>query len=257
MKEPPEDATGSYWPGVADSLLAALMIVMLLAFGGLVLFALNPNVELNLMQQRRKSDTLAQKNAELVAENGKLRKQIEELEKKRAPQEPPIIELTDAPNDVHFKSGTAEITSEFSNKLREKEFPTLVQILVEHPTVDTIEIIGHTDDLPISSTRSNLDDNLSKVVAGLLESRILSAGSNADLGLVRAVAVQEEWRRWLANARVALPRQIEVRCYSAANAIPPPGAAALPKNARDEKARRIEIRFAQLNKVLPSNTSAP
>ena len=245
--DPPE----AYWPGVADSLLAALMIVMLLAFGGLVLFAMNPNsTEAKLAQLQQMFSDLTARHTALLAEKEKLRIENDRLKKEQPPKEPPIIELTDAQN-VNFESGKAQISDAFAERLREREFPRLRQIIDDNLTVDTIEIIGHTDDSPVGSSRSNLDGNLSQVVAGSQQVRVLSAGSNADLGLMRAVAVEEEWRRWLSDNQIVLPRQISVRCYSAANTIPPFGITNLPKKLRDEKARRIEIRFTQLRKAVP------
>lgn len=251
MKTESEDETlGVFWPGVADSLLAALMIVLLLAFSGLVLFALNPNSSAaQLMQLRRAHAALQEKYAASVAENKKLQETIDQLKKEKPPAEPPIIELTDAQN-VNFESGKAQISPEFQTRLREHEFPKLRQIIDEHPTVDTIEIIGHTDDARISSTQSNLDTKLDQVLAGSALAKELTAGSNADLGLMRAVAVKEAWRQWITERGVVLPRPIEIRCYSAANAVPPLGTASLPKKIRDQKARRIEIRFTQLNKTV-------
>lgn len=225
-----DEVSEAYWPGVADSLLAALMIVMLLAFGGLVLFSMNPNsTEAELARMQRMYRELAAKQAGLVVENEKLRLEIEKVKKEQPPREPPIIELTDAQN-VNFESGKAQISEAFSDRLREREFPRLRQIIDDNQTVDTIEIIGHTDDSPVGSSRGNLDGNLAQVVAGALPARMLSAGSNADLGLMRAVAVEEEWRRWLSDKLIVLPRQINVRCYSAANAIPPFGVANLSKS---------------------------
>lgn len=245
-------AADAYWPGVADSLLAALMIVLLLAFGGLALFSLNPNSSAaKLAQLQRQFAELSARHDAILAENKRLLDEIDALKKAKPPEEPPIIELTDAQN-VNFESGKAQISAAFAQRLREQEFPLLRRIIDEHPTVDTIEIIGHTDDSPISSTRSNLDGVLAQVLGGTREAAALTAGSNADLGLMRAVAVSEEWRHWLQEQQTALPRAIEVRCYSAANAIAPPGTADLSKKARDQKARRIEIRFTQLKKAAVS-----
>ena len=71
----------------------------------------------------------------------------------------------------------------------------------------------------------------------------LTAGSNADLGLMRALAVKEEWVKWLTKKHVS--REIHLRCYSAAQGIPP---AMVNGTVLDEMARRIEIRFTQLNR---------
>jgi outer membrane protein OmpA-like peptidoglycan-associated protein len=231
----------TYWPGVADLLLAALMIVVLLSFGGLALFALNPGTTDNRLRQlQNQLDTLRIATAKQEKINVQLRAEIERLK-----LEPPIIELTDA-QMVTFGRGQANISSEFSAQLRERVFPQLITIIDKYPSVDTIEIIGHTDDTAIGSPRSNLDAKLAQVFSGDLETSSLQPGSNVDLGLMRAAAVREAWERWLISRSAALPRRIGVRCYSAANAIPPADNPNETADQRARRARRIEIRFTKL-----------
>lgn len=74
----------------------------------------------------------------------------------------------------------------------------------------------------------------------------LRPGSNADLGLIRAVAVRREIESFLFSR--GLSEKIKVRSYSAANSIPL--ADKLDNSAvfsgEDAARRRIEIRFTQL-----------
>jgi outer membrane protein OmpA-like peptidoglycan-associated protein len=242
---------GSFWPGVADSLLAALMTVVLLAFGGLVLFALNPE------SSERRLEALLKENAALRQANNKLRSQNQALsqenavlrnEIERLKREPPIIELTDAQNG-NFEQGKALITDDFAELLQGSVFPQLLNIVETYPTVDTIEIIGHTDNKPVNSARSNLDARLAPVLHAESGASTLLAGSNTDLGLMRAAAVRESWLRWLQTRPARISRKIGLRCYSAANAISPPGSASLGADERDKRARRIEIRFTKLKSM--------
>jgi hypothetical protein len=52
-----------------------------------------------------------------------------------------------------------------------------------------IEVIGHTDEQPVSNRASNLDRNLPAVTLGLSEPGPLQWADNAGLGLARALAV--------------------------------------------------------------------
>ena len=159
---------------------------------------------------------------------------------------PPIIDLEDV-KSLTFIKGKAEISPGFRAQLDNKEFEELIRILNGYSSVDTIEIIGHTDASPVG-TSSNLDSGLGGVLSGRSRAASLTAGSNADLGLMRAFAVKEEWDRWLAGRRIRLSRQIAVRCYSAAQGVPPNDIAGTPEE-REAKARRIEIRFTQLSSI--------
>lgn len=90
----------------------------------------------------------------------------------------------------------------FIEGLRKNEFDRLAREIVEREAegrvkVDTLEIIGHTDGVPLARN-GNLDVNLPDVLAGN-GSKIssLTAGSNNDLGLLRALAVKEQWMRFV------------------------------------------------------------
>ena len=166
---------------------------------------------------------------------------VDELEKlkvlkKELNDKPPIL-VVDA-TQVSFEKGKAELLPHNANKLRNNVFTKLIDIVERYKSVDTIEIIGHTDSSPVGSN-SNIDSELLKALKGHAIS-MLSAGSNADLGLMRAIAVKQDWDDWRQNR---LPREIQVRCYSAAQGIDP---SAVNGKINEDQARRIEIRFTQL-----------
>ena len=55
--------------------------------------------------------------------------------------------------------------------------------------VDVIEVIGHTDEQPVSNRVSNLDRTLPTVTSGGNSTGALQWADNAGLGLARALAV--------------------------------------------------------------------
>ena len=101
---------------------------------------------------------------------------------------PPIIRLSEA-DGYYFKLGSAELTPEFEQKLRDVVIPELVSI-VEKFKVDVVEIVGHTDNVPLrAGLSSNLDSDLAAVLHGYASVEELVAADNAGLGFARAVAV--------------------------------------------------------------------
>ena len=100
---------------------------------------------------------------------------------------PPIINLSEA-DGYYFATGSADLTPEFARALRTVVVMRLLQI-AEAFDVDVIEVIGHTDEQPVSNRASNLDRNLPAVILGLSEPGPLQWADNAGLGLARALAV--------------------------------------------------------------------
>lgn len=101
-------------------------------------------------------------------------------------QWPPMISLSEA-EGYFFKSGSAELTPEFRDKLLNK-VPD-VQKLIDQYDVDVIEVVGHTDEQPLGSRQSNLDWNLASVLRTTTNVASLVPADNAGLGLARAVSV--------------------------------------------------------------------
>ena len=80
-----------------------------------------------------------------------------------------------------------------------------------------------------------LDKTLETVARGTQPASKLSAGSNADLGLMRALAVVQELHK--------TGLQVELRAYFAAQLYLPEARLASVDRQPDETRRRIEIRF--------------
>jgi flagellar motor protein MotB len=100
---------------------------------------------------------------------------------------PPIITLSEA-DGYFFATRSAELTADFAAKLRTAVVDRLLEIGKSFD-VDVIEVIGHTDERPVSSGLSNLDRQLSAVMSGASDVGLLQPADNAGLGLARAVAV--------------------------------------------------------------------
>lgn len=180
---------------------------------------------------------------------------LDELEKELN-DKPPVINLTaGAAEEFSFPPGKAELTDLFMGRLSTETFPDLQMNLRKYKRVDTLEIIGHTDGRPISSqkSRGNLDLAIPKLMDANIGNIVLEPGSNTDLGLMRALAIRNAWLKWVETVadkdeQMKL-KSISVRCYSAAQTVPP-GQVGEGFNwlAEDPTARRIEIRFIQLKK---------
>jgi outer membrane protein OmpA-like peptidoglycan-associated protein len=102
---------------------------------------------------------------------------------------PPIINLSEA-DGYFFAVGSAELTPDFAADLHGAVVDRLLQI-AETFDVDVIEVIGHTDEQPITNRISNLDRKLSSVTLGESDVSSLQWADNAGLGLARALAVVE------------------------------------------------------------------
>ena len=289
----------NYWPSVADMILAAFMVMLILWFTeNLRAFSLvadarrargekapvlaeNAELRTALDQRRGEQERLRLELAEvrtlrpaaaemqrLNSENARLgaalrRAQNEADAVRRGDNDqPPNIVLAES-SQYKFSTGSAALSPQFAASLATIIFPRLQQIVQQYPQVDLIEVIGHTDGQPLSGQASNLDRLLA---GGPVSADALHAGSNADLGLMRAVAVRLALERSAANG--GLPPRVRFRTYSAAQTAPAEERSgdetttnstggvvnstgritpAPVRGVADETRRRIEIRFTRLN----------
>jgi len=152
---------------------------------------------------------------------------------------PPIIILSEGDTaKFSFPTGDAKLSPEFEETLSGK-IDELVKIKKKYG-VDVIEVIGHTDGELTNRKNSNLDIELENAVKNRDISN-LRYGSNADLGLMRALAVAF----FLQNQSQL--NGVKFRVYSAAQLILPTGKLAdTPARQQDKTRRRIELRFTHL-----------
>lgn len=100
---------------------------------------------------------------------------------------PPMIKLSEA-DGYFFASGRADLTLQFEDTLRSSVIESLL-VLAQQYNCDVIEVVGHTDELPVGNRASNLDASLSDVLADRASVTTLVPSDNAGLGLARAAAV--------------------------------------------------------------------
>ncbi|MEZ2224199.1 hypothetical protein [Rhizobium sp. RCC_161_2] len=152
-----------------------------------------------------------------------------------APHEwPPIINLDDVRTN-YFQSGSTELTKNFVQLLD----TTVANEIADNLSVyeaNIVEVIGHTDEQPVSRRISNLDDTLIGAMDGRLPISAVEPADNAGLGLARAIAV--------ANVLKANPKlkNATILPMSAAQLILPGDTISAGQAGAVETRRRIEIR---------------
>lgn len=102
---------------------------------------------------------------------------------------PPILTLSEA-EGYYFESGSAELSDKFKERLSENIIP-LLKRRGDTYSVDIIEIVGHTDGVPLKrelKRTANLDQ---KLIEAVLDHNLddLKVADNVGLGMTRAVAV--------------------------------------------------------------------
>jgi outer membrane protein OmpA-like peptidoglycan-associated protein len=153
----------------------------------------------------------------------------------------PSINLDDS-SSYRFASGSYLLTNAFRKALKTDAVPMIKKTLRCYGS-DSIELVGHTDGTPAGGS-SNIDSLLSRRISDG-EFKKLSAGSNADLGLLRALAVKNEIKSLLGQDGVLL----SYRVLSGGSLIGSNGSVEPAKNIDDKSRRRIEIRFFRNSKA--------
>lgn len=154
------------------------------------------------------------------------------MAKKLKSAEPIIID--EKSGNFKFPSGSAELTADLQTYIQQTILPEINKATAKG-NIDFIQIIGHTDSQGISNA-SNLDRQLTSAATGTATISALKAGSNTDLGLMRAVAVVQFLNsKGLGKAKF--------RAYSAGQLYLPSGELAKIDRGADDTRRRIEIRF--------------
>ncbi|WP_310489871.1 OmpA family protein [Chamaesiphon sp. VAR_69_metabat_338] len=154
------------------------------------------------------------------------------MAKKLKSAEPIIID--EKSGNFKFPSGSAELTPALQIYIQQTILPEINKATAKG-NIDFIQIIGHTDSQGISNA-SNLDRQLTSAATGTATISALKAGSNTDLGLMRAVAVVQ----FLNTKGLG---KVKFRAYSAGQLYLPSGELAKSDLGADDTRRRIEIRF--------------
>lgn len=155
--------------------------------------------------------------------------------KSKKGQWPPFFSLSEA-GGYYFDSGKATLRPEFERNLRREIIPRLVSSIADYD-VDVIEVIGHTDEVPMAG-ESNLDASLISASANRFPMGGLKSTDNAGLAIARAVSVVRILR---ADERLA---GVTILPLSGGQMIVPIDRMA-DGTARgsDQRRRRIEIRL--------------
>ncbi len=150
---------------------------------------------------------------------------------------PPVIVIQDS-KTRRFESGSAEISGDLKGFIEEDLVGKIENWAQEYKGY-VVEVIGHTDGQVNQGSSSNLDTHLEQVARGNESVSSLQPGSNADLGLMRALAVVKELQK---NPRLK-ELGLKFRAYSAAQLYSPGGDYAGANRKPDQSRRRIEVRF--------------
>lgn len=145
----------------------------------------------------------------------------------------PII-IDEKSGNFQFPSGSAELTPELQRYIQTNILPEIKKATGKG-NIDFIQIIGHTDSQGINNS-SNLDGKLISAATGSERINSLKAGSNTDLGLMRAISVVQ----FLNTNELG---KVKFRAYSAGQLYMPSGELAKIDRGADNARRRIEIRF--------------
>jgi flagellar motor protein MotB len=220
----------SFGPGT--DLIVSLLAILLIAI------ALGANIYQNKLDKAVSElvdvKTRAE-DAEIRAELAESR--VKDLKK----QETPIINIP-ATSRYQFESRSAVLPSNLASALSNELAPQIDTIVREYQ-VDVVEVIGHTDGQQIGRSYSNLDSTLEKVTTENQDITDLIPGSNADLGLMRALSVIQVLQK---NPKL---KGLKFRAYSSAQLTLPDGSFAPVNRESDPIRRRIEIRFTRLGAV--------
>jgi flagellar motor protein MotB len=188
-----------------------------------------------------KDADLGRKVREAAAETGEAdaRKFLEETaaaaKKGKKSQWPPFFSLSEA-GGYYFDSGKATLRPEFESNLRQAVIPALAQNIKDYG-VDVVEVIGHTDEVPMSGT-SNLDGELIQASAGRFPIGALRSTDNAGLAMARAVSVVRVLRSDPSLAKIAI-----LPLSGAQMVVPVDKVADGSQRGSDQSRRRIEIRL--------------
>lgn len=167
--------------------------------------------------------------------------QEQEAAGKVTPDLPPIITLAESDTWFRFPSGSAVITPEFEDSLRNSVVPRLNKN-IDSCKCQIIEVIGHTDGQRVVPQKRRLSiDELFYDTSASVALDSLIPDDNPTLGLMRALAVRDVLKD--EQLRGHLPIAVHILPLSAGQMIMPDETFAdRSVSHNDSRRRRIEIR---------------
>jgi hypothetical protein len=150
-------------------------------------------------------------------------------------EQPPIITLAETEARFRFPLGSAELSPPFRESLSQDVVPQILHAKQKYH-INTVQVIGHTDEVPLSNLTSTLDKGL---IAFIWANAAVGPGSNTDLAMLRAVAVLKVLR--------AHPDLTDLKWvpYSAGQVLLPPDDVLSPGQDKGQNPdrRRVVIRL--------------
>ena len=172
--------------------------------------------------------------------------QVDDLESEiqQLKSAPPVVVIQDS-GEYQFASGSAELPEVLEDYVTE-DLVKRIEEISQTRNLYVVEIIGHTDGQVNVNSTSNLDRQLEAVANGDRSINSLTPGSNADLGLMRALEVVKKLQEIQQKGRL---QGVRFRAYSAAQLLLPSGEFATASRQPNAGRRRIEIRFSPLGRA--------
>ena len=263
------------WPSFTDLMANAFMIIslflLLALFKSLFLKYTAQETEQNLSDTERQVRLLQREIATLENELGESTSNVRQLKKasselqrlllssneqsrsredilqsqiKRLKSAPPVVVIQDS-GGYQFDSGSANLPQELKSYIT-KDLVDRIEKISQQRNLYVVEIIGHTDG-QVNFGGGNLDQQLEEVAQGKQPVESLKPGSNADLGLMRALEVVKELQT--VQEQTGKLKGVQFRAYSAAQIQLPNGDFAPVNRQSNPNRRRIEIRFSPLGKA--------
>ena len=263
------------WPSFTDLMANAFMIIslflLLALFKSLFLKYTADETEQNLSDTERQVRLLQRELATLENELGESTSNVRKLKKassdlrqlllksneqsrsrvdilqseiKRLKSAPPVVVIQDS-GGYQFDSGSAKLPKELRTYIT-IDLVDRIERISQQRNLYVVEIIGHTDG-QINFGNGNLDQQLEEVAQGKQPVDSLKPGSNADLGLMRALEVVKQLQS--VQEQTGRLEGVQFHAYSAAQLQLPTGEFAPRNRNPDANRRRIEIRFSPLGKA--------
>jgi flagellar motor protein MotB len=244
------------WPAFTDLMSNAFMILnlflLITLMRSLFFKSTADTIEKNLTQvqeELKKSQAivntlntdLANRKKELQTKKNDITQLKGEIKRLKSP---PLIVIKDSDKDpqgrpLRFDTGRADLPEGLRLFIEDNVVNQLDNFAKEYQGY-IVDVIGHTDGQATAAPASNIDQTLENVAKGNESVSNLNAGSNADLGLMRALAVVKKLQEIQGEKRLG---GLKFRAYSAAQLYLPSGDYASVNRNADESRRRIEIRF--------------
>ena len=263
------------WPSFTDLMANAFMIIslflLLALFKSLFLKYAAQETEQNLSDTERQVRLLQREIATLENELGESTSDVRQLKKasselqrllldsnersqnrvdilesevERLKSAPPVVVIQDS-GGYQFDSGSAKLPNNLKNYIT-MDLVDRIERVSKQRNLYVVEIIGHTDG-QVNFGGGNLDQQLEQVALGKQSVDSLKPGSNADLGLMRALEVVKQLQT--VQEQTGRLKGVKFRPYSAAQIQLPTGDFSDSNREPDPSRRRIEIRFSPLGKA--------